>query len=197
MSREGLPDALLHAALAKAIAEGRVTVFLEIARLNTTRSPVFVIWDSVLPLVALLTLSMVTLLFWGLLAGIAAMVATVFYQLLLHRHVLARRLHARTMTWAARGAQTWEALWSFGGIGLSLRDLPEIGCMAPRGDWRKFVALYVMREERMEKPPEAPPTERKRERHPERQPDAPAEDTPEARAARRAARRAQKRTEKQ
>ncbi|MBF0391748.1 MAG: hypothetical protein HQL38_03605 [Alphaproteobacteria bacterium] len=199
MGREGLPDEVLHAALAKAIAEGRVSVFLETARLNTPRSPVFRISDTVAPLVVLGSLSLLTLLFFGLIAGMAAMVATVLYQLLLHRHVVTQLLLARTLTLAARGAHAWEVLWTFGGVGLTLRDLPEIGCLAPRGDWRKFVGLYVMREERTEKPPEPAPVERKRERQAttERQPEPAVVDTPEARAARRAARRAQKRTEKQ
>ena len=136
----------LHVALRAAMVAGRVDVRTDFARLHHYGSPVYNVWDHLLPLLLLSTASMGLLLFFGIELGLIAMVMAVLFQLFGLRFVIESILHKRAVMMLRRNLRTFSIMWQWGGVTLVLHDLFDITCPAPRADWRAFTRLYVMAE---------------------------------------------------
>lgn len=143
MARAPLSYADAHAILLRARAADRVELFSDPAVLNRPGSPVFSPLDVYVPPVVLLASSLTLLFAVGLIAWLVALVLVLGYQMYLARRVVEWRLHRRTVRAAFAGPQNFALLWNLGGIAIALKGWPERNCVAPAGDWRKFVADYL------------------------------------------------------
>ncbi|MGB0695693.1 MAG: hypothetical protein ACPGOY_08585 [Rhodospirillaceae bacterium] len=122
---------------------GRIQIFTHFNHLNRGGSPVFSVADNVAPLLVLLLIG-VGLLFISFLAGLLTLlVGTLFYIFAL-RPWVASRLHNRTVKMMLLNPHNWQVIWQFGGVVVTLKENPRIGCTAPGADWRSLARHFVV-----------------------------------------------------
>lgn len=142
--RKDKHDEHLHALIRAAYRGKRLDIQIDPLRLNRADSPVYNMWDNLLPLLLLMGLGMAALLLGGLFAGMAAMMVVVFIQVFGLRLLIGHQLRGRTVEAVLRNAHNLNVLWAFGGIALLRKGPPEDTCVAPAGDWRRFVRRYFV-----------------------------------------------------
>ncbi|MFN3076088.1 MAG: hypothetical protein ABT940_04255 [Alphaproteobacteria bacterium] len=139
--------------LKQAHDEGVIQVLVDYRLHNTSRSPVFSLWENIAPLLSLVLLSMAILVLKGVAFGTLALVlATLFYAFVLKPWV-AHRVEERVVAALMDNLHDFKLLWGIGGIALSLTDSPGVGCAAPSGDWRNFARNSVPVQEEKERLP--------------------------------------------
>lgn len=131
--------AALHDRLRTAIQSGRVQLYSDQRALDFQGSPVHNGWDHLLTLMVMMLLALMILLAAGVAAGIVAMIVGALVHLLGTRYFVAWRLRRRTTAYMLASAAHWQHLWQLGGVAVHMPDSNEPPCMAPRGEWRKFV----------------------------------------------------------
>lgn len=132
-------DDQLHERLATAIRAGRVQLFTDPAALDFQASPVHSPWDHLAPLIILMVLALLALLGFGIAIGIVAMTAAALAHLFGSKHYVAWMLKRRTAAYMLDNTLRWQAVWHLGGVALVLKGSSEPPCLAPKGDWRKFI----------------------------------------------------------
>ncbi|CAA7620873.1 hypothetical protein [Magnetospirillum sp. SS-4] len=132
-------DELLHDQLRGGLAAGRVQVFTDPRILDFPGSPVHQHWDHLLPLTLLMTLALIILLAAGIAIGIVVMTLCVLAHLFGNKYYVAWRLKIRALAYLTDNVAQFQALWQLGGVALVMRNGNEPPCLAPRGDWRKFI----------------------------------------------------------
>lgn len=142
MTADTRNDEALHGAIRAAHHAKRVELRIAYDTLNRHGSPVYDLWDNLLPLLLLMVASMAMLLALGMLVGMIAMLLGILIYLLGIQHWIAFRLYDRTLRVALLDTKRFQILWKHGGIALLLPDTGEV-CKAPEGDWRKFVRRYL------------------------------------------------------
>jgi len=129
--------------LSAAISGGQVLVYTDPRLLDFSGSPVHRPWDHLLPLTVLMTLALLVLLLTGVVVGIIVTTVFVFAHLYGNRHFVAWRLRQRTIAQMVEDYAQFQTLWSLGGIALVMTGGAESPCLAPKGDWRKFVRRHL------------------------------------------------------
>jgi hypothetical protein len=86
----------------------------------------------------LMFLAMGVLLFGGVAVGIVAMTMGVFAHVYGVKYLVAWRIRQRATAYLLESSAHWQQLWHLGGIVILVKGTSEY-CMAPKGDWRKFV----------------------------------------------------------
>jgi hypothetical protein len=132
-------DDKLHEQLSTAIASGRVQVFTDPRLLDFQGSPVHLHWDHLLPLTGLMTFALIILLAAGVAVGIVVMTLAVVVYLFGNKHYVAWRLRMRAQSYLLADVVQFQTLWQLGGVALVVKDGNEPPCLAPKGDWRKFI----------------------------------------------------------
>jgi hypothetical protein len=132
-------DDQLHERLTAAVKGGRVQVFTDPAALDFHASPVHSPWDHLAPLIVLMLLALLALLAFGIAIGIIAMTVATLAQLFGSKHYVAWMLKRRTLAYMLGNTLRWQAVWHLGGVALVLKGASEPPCLAPKGDWRKFI----------------------------------------------------------
>lgn len=133
------PDDRLHDVLCTAHRTGLVTLATDPAALARPGSPVHSEWDSLGPLLLLMLGNLGVLVFTGLAGGIASMAVSVPVLLLGLRRWVAYRIGQRATALLRAGPEALDALWGGGGVALILRGPRPQSCLAPKGNWRRFV----------------------------------------------------------
>lgn len=129
----------LHDRLRRAVEAGEVQIYTDQRMLDFQGSPVHNGWDHLLPLMVLMTLALAILLATGVAFGIVAMTVGALAHLLGIKHYVAWRLRRRTAAYVLISAAHWQQVWNLGGIAVYMPQANEPPCLAPRGDWRRFV----------------------------------------------------------
>jgi hypothetical protein len=137
--RKGREEELLHEQLCAAIRAGQVQVYTDPRLLDFQGSPVHQHWDHLLPLTIESTLALVILLAAGVATGIVAMTLCVLAHLYGNKYYVAWRLKTRALAYLMGNYQQFVTLWQLGGIALVVKGVNEAPCLAPKGDWRKFI----------------------------------------------------------
>ncbi|ARJ66418.1 hypothetical protein WV31_12455 [Magnetospirillum sp. ME-1] len=137
--RKGREEELLHEQLCAAIRAGQVQVYTDPRLLDFQGSPVHQHWDHLLPLTIESTLALVILLATGVATGIIAMTLCVLAHLYGNKYYVAWRLKTRALAYLMGNYQQFVTLWQLGGIALVVKGVNEAPCLAPKGDWRKFI----------------------------------------------------------
>jgi len=140
--RKGHEDDGLHEKLRIGLEVGRIQLYTDARMIDFDGSPVHCHWDHLLPLTGLMTLALVILLAGGLALGIIAMTLFVMVYLLGNRYYVAWRLRTRTVAYLCQDVAHVQALWRLGGIALVVPGTGEPPCVAPKGDWRKFIRRH-------------------------------------------------------
>lgn len=143
MARVSKEEQNLYDRLKAAHERNLITVYTDFSRLNAPESPVFNPWEAVGPLLALLMFSLFILLTGGLIAGTVALVLAVLLFAVGIRPWIEHQVRHRAIVWLVRDVKTFQILWAYGGIGISLADQPQTVCAAPDGNWRNFVRRYL------------------------------------------------------
>ncbi|OAN50345.1 hypothetical protein A6A04_02825 [Paramagnetospirillum marisnigri] len=137
--RKQREDDQLHDQLRGAVGAGRVQVFTDPRVLDFPGSPVHQHWDHLLPLTGLMTLALVVLLATNVVVGIVVMTSCTLIHVFGSRHYVAWRLKTRASAYMLADAVQFQTLWQMGGVALVVRGGNEPPCLAPKGDWRKFI----------------------------------------------------------
>jgi len=140
--RKGREDDGLHEKLRGGLTAGRIQLYTDPRMIDFDGSPVHCHWDHLLPLTGLMTLALVILLAGGIVVGIIAMTLFVMVYLLGNRYYVAWRLRTRTVAYLCQDVAHLQALWRLGGIALVVPGTGEPPCVAPKGDWRKFIRRH-------------------------------------------------------
>lgn len=140
--RKGREDDGLHEKLRGGLTSGRIQLYTDPRMIDFDGSPVHCHWDHLLPLTGLMTLALVILLAGGIVVGIIAMTLFVTVYLLGNRYYVAWRLRTRTVAYLCQDVAHLQALWRLGGIALVVPGTGEPPCVAPKGDWRKFIRRH-------------------------------------------------------
>jgi len=137
--RKNREDEQLHEQLRGAVTAGRVQVFTDPRVLDFQGSPVHQHWDHLLPLTLLMTLALIILLAAGVAVGIVVMTLCVLAHLFGNRYYVAWRLKTRAQAYILADVIQFQTLWQMGGVAMATKGGNEPPCLAPKGDWRKFI----------------------------------------------------------
>ncbi|MBC7951544.1 MAG: hypothetical protein H7Z12_06940 [Rhodospirillaceae bacterium] len=130
----------LHERLCTALRSGQVEFYTDQRMLDFQGSPIHNAWDHLAPLLGLMCLALAILLATGSVAiGIVAMTFGALGHLVSIKHFVAWRIRARAKNYAQYSAAHLNQLWNMGGLVVVMKGGTEPPCVAPRGDWRKFV----------------------------------------------------------
>ena len=138
-AKKAQEDEELHQRLRSAVLERRVEIYTDQRMLDFQGSPVHNGWDHLAPLLGLMCLALAILLATGVAIGIVAMTLGALGHLLAIKHFIAWRIRARAKAYMLESAAHLNHLWQLGGIAIVILNSSEPPCVAPRGDWRKFV----------------------------------------------------------
>lgn len=138
-AKKALEDEQLHERLRAAVLSRQIEVYTDQRMLDFQGSPIHNAWDHLGPLLVLMSLALAVLLSAGVAVGIVAMTVGALGHLVGIKHFVAWRIRARAKAYMLESAPHLHQLWHLGGMALVIRDSSEPPCVAPRGDWRKFV----------------------------------------------------------
>jgi hypothetical protein len=138
-ARKAQEEAELHERVRAAVLTRQVEIYTDQRMLDFQGSPVHHAWDHLMPLMLLMLLALVVLLATGVAFGIVAMTLGALAHLLGIKHFVAWRIRRRAITYMLESAAHWNQLWKLGGVALYVPGGTEPPCLAPRGDWRKYV----------------------------------------------------------
>lgn len=138
-AKKAREDDELHGRLRAAMLDRRVEIYTDQRMLDFQGSPIHNSWDHLVPLLALMSLALAILLATGVAIGIVAMTLGVFAHLLGIKHFIAWRIRTRAKAYVMESAAHLHALWHLGGVAIVMLGSSEPPCVAPRGDWRKFI----------------------------------------------------------
>lgn len=138
-AKKAQEDDELHQRLCEAVHARRVEVYTDQRMLDFQGSPLHNAWDHLAPLLGLMLLALAVLLATGVALGIVAMTIGALGHLLGIKHFVAWRIRVRARDYLLRGTAHLNQLWQMGGLALVVMGGAEPPCLAPRGDWRKFV----------------------------------------------------------
>lgn len=137
--RKSREDEQLHDQLRGAVQVGRVQVFTDPRVLDFPGSPVHQHWDHLLPLTTLMTLALIILLAAGVAVGIVVMTLCVLAHLFGNKYYVGWRLRMRAQDYILTDVIQFQTLWQMGGVAMATKGGNEPPCLAPKGDWRKFI----------------------------------------------------------
>lgn len=134
---EGDPDGP-HSLIYQAYHDGRLHLGLKYFQLNQRGSPVYKLWENVLPFAMIIVIVAQYTYDYGYIGFAASLVLTGLLGFYFIPRWLAKRVRLRGMQMAMSGEQGWEILWRAGAISMRMADNPEIAADSPDDDWRVF-----------------------------------------------------------
>ncbi len=150
--RKGREDEQLHEQLRAAVLADRVQVFTDPRLLDYQGSPVHLHWDHLAPLIIMMTLALIILLAAGIAVGIVVMTLCVLGHLFGNKYYVAWRLKTRALAYMVESTAQFQTLWQMGGVALVMKGGAEAPCLAPKGDWRKFIRRNLGEGETQQQP---------------------------------------------
>ena len=132
-----------HSLIYRAYRDGELHLGLKYFHLNARGSPVYKLWENVVPfamIVAIVAQYTYDHGLWGFVGSLAITGLLGFYFI---PRWLAKRVRMRGLDMAMSGEPGWDRLWQFGALSLRLSSDPEIACDSPEGDWRTFARQHL------------------------------------------------------
>lgn len=130
-------DRELFASLVKAYKANTISISVDTARLNRPNSPVWEPVENVLPLLAMLTISVASMFAINVLAGVAILLLCALVYSTVVAPLLAQRVSGRTIKAATENVHNWDLLWKKGGLAVTLIGMKSSRVTFPH-DWRDF-----------------------------------------------------------
>ena len=135
-------DLLIFQGLQRALVEKKALVKIDFKRLNKFKSPFFNPWENVLPLLVILTLSLVLMIADSLITGtITLMILCIGYAFLMP-YFLEPFMHNRVVKRIVPRIEKFLTAWRYGGFSIVLAADPRYSCQAPLGNWQQFTQAY-------------------------------------------------------
>lgn len=139
MSKPSKADCLIYKALKKAIEKDQLRLYLDSGKVNRPGSPVYDVWESLLPVLTPVVIGLILILAVSVIFGLSFIVGMIFIYSTYFKKKTHRYLIERTKTYLTGSYENLEKLWNFGGIVLAAANNKKVGCIAPEGDWKEFV----------------------------------------------------------
>ncbi|MFN4281651.1 MAG: hypothetical protein ACK4NA_03315 [Alphaproteobacteria bacterium] len=139
------PDALEgpHGLVCQAYLEGTVHLGLKYFELNKRGSPVFKLWENVLPYAMMAAIVAQYTYDYGYLGFMGSLLLTGLLVFWFAPRWLAKRVRARALAMALESEAGWDRLWQSGGLGMRLAKGDNISADSPGDDWRAFAEKYL------------------------------------------------------
>ena len=135
-------DLLIFQGLQRAIIEKKAFIKIDFKALNKIGSPFFNPWENVLPLLVILTLSLVSMIVNNLMTGTIVLTVLVLGYAFLMPFFLEPFMHNRVVKRIVPRIEKFLVAWRYGGFSIVLAADPRYSCSAPFGDWRQFTQMY-------------------------------------------------------
>ncbi len=139
MVRHTAEDRELYHRIVAAHERNMIGILINYRKLNGVSSPIFNPWEAIGPLLAPVVVSLLVLIFGGVVAGTIALLFTMLLYGVMIRPWTQRKVHNRASRVIGLSFGAFETLWEFGGFALYITDRPTTMVEAPQGDWRSFV----------------------------------------------------------
>jgi hypothetical protein len=136
-------DVTPHELIYAAYLQGRIHIGPKFSILNRKGAPDYNMVENYLPYVMLLTLIVIYTVQMGLWGGIAAVLFSLLFVIVLVPRWILKRLRHRTMDRAFGSEEGWDQLWRIGGMSFRLAEDVDVVCESPDGDWRRFAETHL------------------------------------------------------
>lgn len=127
-----------HSLVYQAYVDGRVHLGLKYFQLNTRGSPVYKLWENILPFAMIAVIVAQYTYDYGWVGFGLSLLLTGLLGFYFIPRWLAKRVRARGMALAISGEQGWDLLWQAGALSLRMADNPAVTADSPQDDWRAF-----------------------------------------------------------
>ena len=138
-----MEDTDLLEMLRAAAADGRVTIGLDLRKLDDVDSPISIQAESTRWIYGLMAVAILVWWLGGAYAGIGAIAAGALIYATIARRQVERNIRRRFHDRAISDIGTWRKLWRLEGITLSFDSGGE-ACASPDGNWQRFVLDNLM-----------------------------------------------------
>lgn len=139
---EGDPDGP-HSLIYEAYLDGRLHFGLKYFQLNQRGSPVYKLWENLVPFAMIIVIVAQYTYDYGYIGFAASLLLTGLLGFYFIPRWLAKRVRSRGMQMAMSGEEGWERLWKAGCLSVRMADNPEHEADSPDGDWRAFAKAYL------------------------------------------------------
>lgn len=156
MSTPSKADRMIYKALTTAIEKDQLRIYLDYGRINRPGSPVYDVWENLLPVLTPVVIGLILILTVSVTFGLAFIIAMMLVYITYFKKKVDRYFLERTKTYFTSSYENCVKLWDFGGIVLVNALDKKIGCVSPEGDWKEFVVRNYA--DYMIEPPQAQPT---------------------------------------
>lgn len=127
-----------HSLIYQAYLDGRLHLGLKYFQLNSRGSPVYKLWENILPFAMIAAIVAQYTYDYGLIGFSASLLLTGLLGFYFIPRWLAKRVRARGLDMAMSGEQGWDILWRAGCLSLRLAEKPDVAADSPTDDWRAF-----------------------------------------------------------
>lgn len=138
-----------HARLKRLIMQKRLVLGVNIGLMSRPGSPVFRRIETALPLGLGMFGVIAATVFGGVWLGILALTLGILVWFLFLLPRIKDQVYDRTLAYVLSAPEAFAQVWEAGAVTLRAGDRE---CRPPEGDWRRFVAETMTREEEMEAP---------------------------------------------
>lgn len=132
-----------HGMICRGYLEQKLHLGLKYFDLNKYGSPVYKLWENVLPYAMILVIVAQYTYDYGFNGFAISLLVTGLLGFYFIPRWLAKRVRSRAMVMAMTDEAGWDRLWRSGGLSLRLASDPNIDCDSPDGDWRAFARRYL------------------------------------------------------
>ena len=139
MNKPSKADYLIYKALQTAIEKNQLRLYLDYGRINRPGSPVYDVWENLLPVLTPVVIGLILILTVSVFFGLAFIIAMILVYITYFKKRVDRYLIERTKEYFMQSYDNCIKLWNFGGIVLVKKKKKKQGCVSPEGDWKEFV----------------------------------------------------------
>jgi len=139
MTKPSKADCLIYKALNKAIEKDQLRLYFDYGRINRPGSPVYDVWENLLPVLTPVVIGLILILSVGVIFGLAFIIIMMLIYITYFKKKVDRYLIERTKAFFTSNYENCVKLWEFGGIVLVNAENKKQGCVSPEGDWKEFV----------------------------------------------------------
>lgn len=132
-----------HSLIYQAYVDGTLHLGLKYFELNRRGSPVYKLWENILPFAMIAVIVAQYTYDYGYIGFAASLLLTGLLGFYFIPRWLAKRVRARGLAMAGSGEQGWDILWQAGCLSIRMADKPDNFADSPQDDWRAFALKHL------------------------------------------------------
>lgn len=132
-----------HSLIYQAYVEGELHLGLKYFQLNRRGSPVYKLWENILPFAMIAAIVAQYTYDYGMIGFALSLLLTGMLGFYFIPRWLAKRVRARGMAMAVSGEAGWDTLWQAGCLSIRMADNPDLFADSPQDDWRAFALKHL------------------------------------------------------